>query len=115
MEKTEPAKWHTLGAYVACYALYIVLIIPGIVAVFLIWRNVILALLGAFMAGNQMNDFIYLVSVALLGLAAFVLVLAAGPYLHSGVERRRLMRHFGRLVIPLVIAAAVALLVLTII
>jgi len=115
MEKTEPAKWHTLGAYVACYALYILLIIPGIVAVFLLWRNVILALLGAFMPGNQMNNFIYLVTVALMGLGAFVLVLAAGPYLHRGVEQRRLMHHFGRLLLALVIAAAVALLVLTII
>ena len=38
MAKTEPAKWHTLGAYVACYTLYILLIIPGIVAVFIrVW------------------------------------------------------------------------------
>ena len=36
MAKTEPAKWSMLRGYVACYALYIGLIIPGTIAVFLI-------------------------------------------------------------------------------
>ena len=115
MAKTEPAKWSMLRGYVACYALYIGLIIPGTIAVFLIWRNAIVALLAMFMGGNQANQLIYLASVALLGLGAFILVMAAGPYLSSGVERRQLLRRFRKLAIPLVIAGALALIVLTII
>lgn len=111
MAKTKP----TLRGYLACYALYIGLIIPGTVAVFLIWRNAILALLAAFMSRSQANQLIYLASMVLLGLGAFILVMAAGPYLHSGVERRQLMRRFRKLVIPLVIAGALAMLVLTIV
>jgi putative copper export protein len=53
--------------------------------------------------------------MALLGLGAFILVMAAGPYLRNGMERRQLMRRFRKLAIPLVIAGALALLVLTII
>ena len=114
MEKTEPAKWPTLRGYLACYALYIGLIIPGTIAVLLIWRSAILAMLAAFMARSQANRLIYLASMALLGLGGFILIMAAEPYLRNGMERRRLMRRFRKLAIPLVIAGALAVLVLTI-
>jgi hypothetical protein len=111
MAKTEP----TLRGYLACYALYLALIIPGTVAVFLIWRNAIIALLAAFLQGSQANRLIYLASMALLGLGGFILVMAAEPYLRLGLQRQQLMRRFWKLAIPLVIAAALALLVLTIV
>ena len=115
MAKTESAKWPTLRGYLACYALYIGLIIPGTVTVFLMWRNAILALLAAFMARSQANRLIYLASMTLLGLGLFILVMAAGPYLRSGVERQQLLRRFRKLAIPLVIAGALGVLVLTIV
>jgi hypothetical protein len=111
MAKTEP----TPGGYLACYVLYIGLIIPGTVVVFLIWRSAIIAILAAFMARSQANRLIYLASMAVLGLGAFILVMAAEPYLRGGLLRGQLMRRFRKLAIPLVIAGAVALLVLTII
>jgi hypothetical protein len=111
MAKTQP----TLRSYLACYALYIGLIIPGTVAVFLLWRNAILALLAAFMGRSQANRLIYLASMVLLGLGAFILVMAAEPYLRNGMPRKQLMRRFRKLVIPLAIAGALALLVLTIV
>jgi hypothetical protein len=83
--------------------------------VLLIWRNAVLALLAAFMGRNQANRLIYLASMALLGLALFILVMAAGPYLRSGLERQQLMRRFRKLAIPLVIAGALAVLVLTVV
>jgi hypothetical protein len=115
MEKIEPAKWPTLGGYLACYALYIGLIIPGTIAVFLIWRRAILAMLATFMPRSQANELIYLASMTLLGLGAFILVIAAEPYLRDGMKRRELMRRFWKLAIPLVIAGAVAVLVLAVI
>lgn len=115
MAKTEPAKWPTLRGYMACYALYIGLILPGTVVVFLIWRSAILALLAAIMPRSQANRLIYLASMAILGLCAFIVVMAAEPYLRGGMERRQLMRRFRKLAIPLVIAGALALLVLTIV
>jgi len=115
MEKTESAKLPTLRGYLACYALYIGLIIPGTVAVILIWRNAILVMLAAFLGRSQANQFIYLASMALLGLGGFILVMAAGPYLRSGVERQQLVRRFRKLAIPLVIAGGLAVLVLTIV
>jgi hypothetical protein len=109
MAKTKP----TVRDYLACYALYIGLIIPGTIAVFLVWRNAIVALLAAFLRGSQANQLIYLASMALLGLGAFILVMAAEPYLRSGLQRQQLMRRFRKLAIPLLIAGGVALLVLT--
>ncbi|MEO7908359.1 MAG: hypothetical protein ABIV47_01790 [Roseiflexaceae bacterium] len=113
MAEIEPAKWPTMRGYLACYALYIGLIIPGTLAVFLIWRNAILVMLAAFLGRSQANQLIYLASMVFLGLGAFILVMAAEPYLRNGLVRRQLMRRFRKLAIPLVIAAALALLVLT--
>jgi len=114
MGKLESAKWPTLRGYLACYALYIVLIIPGTIAVLLLWRSAILVMLAAFLGRSQANRLIYLTSMLLLGLGAFILVMAAGPYLRTGLRRRQLMRRFRKLAIPLAAAAALALLVLTI-
>ena len=111
MAKIKP----TWRGYLACYALYIGLIIPGTIAVFLFWRNAILALLAAFLGRSQANRLIYLASMTLLGLGLFILVMAAGPYLRSGVERQQLLRRFRKLAIPLVIAGALGVLVLTIV
>lgn len=113
MAETKPAKWPTLRRYLACYALYIGLIIPATLAVFLIWRSAILVMLAAFLPRSQVNQLIYLASMLLLGLGAFILVMAAEPYLRNGVERQQLMRRFRKLAVPLVIAAALGLLVLT--
>jgi len=115
MEKMESAKWPTLRGYLACYALYIGLIIPGTVAVLMIWRSAILAMLAAFLGRSQANRLIYLASMAVLGLCGFILVMAAEPYLRSGVQRQKLMFRFRKLAIPLVIAGALGLLILTII
>jgi hypothetical protein len=115
MAKTEPAKWSTVRSYLTLYALYIGLIIPGTIAVLLIWRNAILALLAAFMGRSQANRLIYLASMALLGLGAFILVMAAEPYLRNGMQRRQLMRRFRKLAVPLVIVGALGVLVLTIV
>jgi hypothetical protein len=51
----------------------------------------------------------------LLGLGLFILVMAAEPYLRHGMERRQLLRRFGRLALPLVIAGALGLLLLAIV
>jgi hypothetical protein len=56
MENTEPAKWSILRGYLACYTLYIGLIVPGTIAVFLIWRSAILRMLAAFMGRSQANQ-----------------------------------------------------------
>ena len=111
MAKIKP----TWRGYLACYALYIGLLIPGTIVVFLFWRNAILALLAAFLGRSQANRLIYLASMTLLGLGLFILVMAAEPYLRKGLERQQLLRRFRKLAIPLVIAGGLAVLVLTIV
>jgi hypothetical protein len=113
MAEIKPAKWPTPRGYLAYYALYI-LLFPATIGVLMLWRNAILVMLAAFLGRSQANRLIYLASMLVLGLGGFVLVMAAGPYLRTGLQRRQLMRRFRKLIIPLAAAAAVALLILTI-
>jgi hypothetical protein len=115
MANSESAKRPDLRSYVVCYALYIGLLIPGTVIVLFIWRNAILAMLAAFLGRSQANRLIYLASMAILGLCGFILVMAAEPYMRSGIPRGKLLMRFRKLAIPLVIAGALGLLVLTIV
>jgi hypothetical protein len=105
----------TTLAYVACYALYAMLIALGIVDIVLIWRRTVLALLEAFMRQNTANRLIYLASMALLGLAVFILIMAAEPYLRNGVRRHDLLRRFIRLAVPLVVVGAVGILLMALV
>jgi hypothetical protein len=114
MAKTGAARKPTLLEYVACYALYVLLLIPGVLVVLFIWRNAVLAMIAAFLGRSQANRLVYLASMALLGLGGFILVMAAEPYLRSGVRRQQLLRRFGRLALPLVIAGGLGLLLLTV-
>ena len=69
--------------YVACYALYVLLVVLGVTVLF-IWPTTLVALIGAF-----------------IGLSLFALVMAGEPYLRHGVQRRQLRRRFVRLAVPL--------------
>jgi hypothetical protein len=101
--------------YVACYALYATLIALGIVDIVLIWRRTVLALLEAFTPHSTANRLIYLASMGLLGLAVFILIMGAEPYLRNGVRRHELVRRFLRLAVPLVIVGAVGILLMALV
>ena len=86
--------------YVACYALYGLLVVLGVTVLF-IWPTTLVALIGAFIGLSEANALIYLLSNLLLGLSLFALVMAGEPYLRHGVQRRQLRRRFVRLAVPL--------------
>ncbi len=106
--KPDPL-WRNLPSFLLCYALYAMLIAMGYVVVFMIWRSTILALLAAFVGLNDVNRFVYLLMMWLMGIGLFVLILAAEPYLRSGIRGRQLMRRFGRLAVYLGAAGALGL------
>ena len=81
---------------------------------FIIWRWTILALLAAFMGRSSANRLIYMLGILFVGVSLFVLVMAAEPYLRTGVPRRQLLRRFVRLAAPLAIAGGLGLLLLAI-
>ena len=81
--------------YVACYALYALLVTLGVTVLF-IWPTTILALIGAF-----------------IGLSLFTLVIAGEPYLRSGMRRRQLRHRFVRLAVPLGILSVFGLVLQT--
>ena len=102
--------WRDLPAILLCYALYAVLIALGCVVVFIIWPRAILVLLAVFMPGNSWNRFIYLSGMLLIALGVFTTILASERYLHSGIERRQIVRRFVQLAVPLGITGALGLL-----
>ena len=114
MADTRSEKQPTWLAYLACYALYIVLIVGGAATLFLVLRPALLALIDALLGQSRANRIVYLGTITLLGLGLFVLVMAGEPYLRKGVERGQLLRRFIRLAAPVVIAAVLGLLVLAI-
>ncbi len=97
--------------YLACYISYFLLLALGVVVVFMIWRRTIIVLLAAFLADSRWNDFLYLLSMVLLGTGLFILVMAAEPYLRTGVPRCQLLRRFTRLAVPLGLAGLLGVLV----
>jgi thiosulfate reductase cytochrome b subunit len=115
MAETQPTGRPTWLAYLACYALYALLIAGGIAILFLVVRPAVLALISALLGSSQANRIVYLASITLLGLGLFILVMAAEPYLRNGVERRQLLRRFIRIAAPVVIVGALGLLVLAIV
>jgi len=115
MAEIGPPKRPVLLDYLLCYGLYALLIICGVVVVFVIWPSAILAMIAAFMGRSQANRIVYMALMLLLGLGLFILVMAAEPYLRHGMERRQLLRRFGRLALPVVIAGGLGLLLLAIV
>ena len=95
--------------YVACYSLYVLLLMGSIVTL-LIWRVTILLLIATTIGLSSANGSIYAVSLIVLGISLFMLVIAAEPYLRNGVKRGQLMHRFVRVALPVIIASMLGLL-----
>jgi hypothetical protein len=114
MSQTQPKQKPSWQAYLACYALYFLLIVAGVATLFLILRPALLALIGMLLGQSQANRIVYLATITLSGLGLFILVMAAEPYLRNGVERQQLIRRFLRIAAPVIVAAILGLLMLAI-
>ena len=101
---------HKTFEYLVCYTLFAALVLLAAVEVFVIWRLAILAAIAAFIGPSAVNSAIYMFSMVVLGLGAFVLLMAAEPYLRHGMIRGQLWQRFTRFAAPLVIAGLVGLL-----
>ena len=111
MAETRPHKQPTWLEYLACYALYIVLIVGGVATLFVVVRPALLVLMDTLLGDSRANRFVYMGTIALLGLGLFIMVMAAEPYLRNGVARGQLLHRFIRLATPVVVAAVLGLLV----
>jgi hypothetical protein len=112
MAETRSNKKPTWLEYVACYALYIALIVGGAGVLFLVVRPAILALITSLMGQSRANRIVYLGAITLFGLGLFILIMAAEPYLRNGLARRQLTRRFIRIAAPVVISGVLGMLVL---
>ena len=106
--------WQAAPVYGACYGFY-VLVLALEFGVFVAWRWAMLGVIGVFMPEGDWSSFVYMAITALLGLALFILAMAAEPYLHNGVRRHQLVRRFARLAVPLAVAGVAGMLLSTLV
>jgi hypothetical protein len=106
METVQTSPWQRWLAYTECYALY-ALLIAGSVAVFLIWRLAIPAMVVATLGSTNADQFIHDVAVVIVGLLLFVLLMFGEPYLRTSIPRHQLLRHFATLALPLALAGLI--------
>jgi hypothetical protein len=98
-----------LLAYLACYSLYVLLLVCSVVTL-LIWRVTILLMIATWIGASSVNGSIYAISMIVIGLGLFMLVIAAEPYLRNGVKRGQLMRRFVRVALPVAAAGLLGVL-----
>ncbi len=96
-------------AYLACYSLYVLLLVGSVVTLW-IWRVTILLMIATWIGVSSVNGSIYAVSMIVIGLGLFMFVIAAEPYLRNGVKRGQLMRRYVRVALPVVAVGMLGLL-----
>lgn len=94
--------------YLVCYALFVVLI-ALCYATFQVWRIALQLGVLALVGQGYASQLLYSVVMLLIGIALFVEVLAAEPYLRGGVVRRQVLPRFVRLALPVCVAIVLGL------
>ncbi len=89
-----------MRAYLACYALYAVVLVLSY-GVFVVWSQTILLGLGVFEDNFDLTPALWAGGIVVVGFALYLLVLVAEPYLRNGVPKRQLRRRFLRMAVPL--------------
>jgi hypothetical protein len=109
-EATRPVPPPRLLRYVALYILYALIVAMGYIVVVHVWLSAIVAMIGAFLGHSYANRIAYMVSMVVLGTIMFIVVIAAEPYLHQGMEQRQLLMRFARLAMPIALLGFLGLL-----
>jgi len=97
--------------YLIIYVLYGLLIVLASLVAFVIWPPVIVAV-TLVLTNNSMwvHRGVYPFSMVLLGMGWLALAVTAEGYLRNGMERQQLWPRFRRLALPLMLMAALGLL-----
>lgn len=103
----------TWRAYALSLGLFLVLLVVGYVAIFIVWREALLDMLAVVLQGRHwsISRLLYMLGVVGLTIVGFIYLMAAEPYLRVGVERHDLRRRFLRLFIPLAVITIIGLIV----
>jgi hypothetical protein len=75
-----------------------------------IWQQVIPLLVLAIWGSSNADRLIYDVATIMVGMAVFITLMAAEPYLRTGVRRRELRRRFVRVSVPLITVGVLGML-----
>jgi hypothetical protein len=106
----------TWRAYALSLALYVVLLVVGYMAIFIVWREALLSILSVVTEGSHWTiaRLSYMLGIVAISVLGFVFLMAAEPYLRRGVERHDLRRRFLRLFVPLAAVILIGILLRTI-
>ena len=94
--RVQPSSWR----YVACYALYAVLLVVCVVD-FAVWQQATLVATALALGQSRAVSAVHGAAVVIGALILFGVAMAAEPYLRSGVRRGELRVRFGRVALGL--------------
>src|SRR3954454_9248267 len=94
--------------YVACYALYAV-VITLLAAIFFIWPDTILAFVAMVLGRTAVMRTLYMTFTIVLSLTLLIVGVVAEPYLRAGIPQRQVLARFLRVGIPLLVIAGAGL------
>lgn len=106
----SPPAQPTLGRYVACYALYAVVLL-GCYLNFWVWRLAVQDSAQAITEGQLSRDASYAFPMLIVGLVLFGVAIWTEESLRSSVPKGRLRATFTRIAVRLLIAALVAVVI----
>lgn len=103
----------TWRAYALSLGLFLILLFVGYLAIFIVWREALLAMLAAVLQGRHwsISRLLYMLGIVVFAFVGFIFLMASEPYLRGGVEHHDLRRRFLRLFIPLVAILLIGMLV----
>jgi hypothetical protein len=100
-ETSRPVPSPRLLRYISLYVLYALIIAMAYYVVVHVWPSAVVVMIGAFLGHTAANRLAYMLSMVLVGIAMFVVVMAAEPYLRRGMEQRQLLVRFARVAVPI--------------
>ncbi len=101
----------SLRDQIACYVLYALLVVIAFYAAFVLWPNALVGILAVTVENRYVPRAVYPFFMLVVGIAWFIFLLTALPYLRNGVRRQRFWSRFARLAIPLAIIVLIGLVI----
>ncbi len=100
-ETARTTQRSRLRDQIACYVLYALMVVIAFYAAFVLWPNVLIGVLAVTVENRYVPRAVYPFFMLVVGLAWFIFLLTALPYLRTGLRRQRFWSRFARLAIPL--------------
>lgn len=96
---------------VAVWGLWLVLLVLAFIVFYVIWLRAFFEVYYVWLSLGDASRLAYELTMIVLTFGMVVLITVGEPYLAAGARKNRLLRRFGFIAIPLLIAGAVGLVI----